>query len=174
MVSSTVTIVFVCWEIHKGKYMPVSCNKLAGKKMDECLWTPVPFQAIALRTLEKWVITPALPHVSQGNDTPKSGLHKPEDTFFQSLEMHFKIAVQMFTLLCLPHYFHQVFHAFSLWCLRKWKQDFFGNFCNLWYLKAGRRRNGDEDCSNLMQLNIMCWSPPYNLKHVKLVLSITV
>lgn len=65
---------------------------------------------------EKGLITPALPHVGQGNNMPKSSLHKPEDTF-HSLEMHFKIEVQIFTLLPLPHYFQHLFHAFRLWCL---------------------------------------------------------
>lgn len=31
---------------------------------------------------EKSLITPALSRVGQENNMPKSGLHKPEDTFF--------------------------------------------------------------------------------------------
>lgn len=49
MASSSLPIVSVCWEIHKGTYMPESCSKLAGKKMDGRLWA-VPFQATAPRT----------------------------------------------------------------------------------------------------------------------------
>lgn len=159
MVSSAATVVFVCWEIHKGKYMPVSCNKLAGKKMDECLWTPVPFQPIALRTRRSEGSHLHSLMLARGTTNPSLVCASQKTHFFQSPEMHFKIEVEMFALLCLPRYFHHLFHAFTLWCLRKWKQGFFGNFHNLWYPKAGRRRNGNENCSNFMQLNIMCWGP---------------
>lgn len=148
MVSSAVTIVFVCWEIHKGKHMPDSCNKLAGKKMDECLLPPVPFRARALRTgseqshLHSPMLARAMTH-------PTLVCISQKTHFFQSLEMHFKREVQMFTLFFLPRYFHHLFHAFSLWCLREWKWELFGNFHNLWSPKAGRR-NGNEDCCNLM------------------------
>lgn len=48
---------------------------------------------------EKLAITPAFPHVGQRKNTPKSGLHRPEDIFFfQSPDVHFKVEVQ----ICLP------------------------------------------------------------------------
>lgn len=67
-----------------------------------------------MRTMRSKALTPALPHVGQGNNTLRSGLHKAEDTFLQGLEMHFKMKVQVFALLFLSHYFHHLFHAFSL------------------------------------------------------------
>lgn len=70
---------------------------------------------------EKLIIAPALPHVGQRKNTPRPGLHEPEGTYFQSSEMHFETEVQIFTLLCLPHYFPHLFRAFSLWCFRKGK-----------------------------------------------------
>lgn len=91
------SLAFVYWKIHKGKYMPVSCNKLLGKKMNECLWTCVSFPA--MRTRRSEALTPALPHVGQGNNSPRLGLHRPEDTVLQGLEMQFRLKVQMFTAL---------------------------------------------------------------------------
>lgn len=77
MVYSAVTTAFVCWEIHKGKYMPVSRNKLAGKKNGWVFMNSCGFPSHSPKDKEKQVITPALPHVGQAKNTHRSGLRKP-------------------------------------------------------------------------------------------------
>lgn len=113
---------------------------------------------------EKHVITPALPHVGQGNYICSSGMNKPEDFFFKSPEMHFNIEVQMLTLLCLPHYFP--LPCFQPVVLEKMKARF------LWKLPqfvVSQNWKENEWEWGLVQFNAVkhnVLKPPDNLKHV--------
>lgn len=117
------SLAFFYWKIHKGKYMPVSCNKLLGKKWMSvyelvCLSQPWGQGEVKHSHLHSLMLARATTHpglVCTGQKTQ----------FYRVLKCNLGSKCKC-SLLCMSYYFHQLFHAFSPWCVTKWMQDFFG------------------------------------------------